>query len=66
MSRAIASARSGGAGAGPLSPGLWRDKLRDGEVAGEVRKEFGDQPAVDWRAFELRPDPVPTRPLRGD
>lgn len=25
-----------------------------------VREEYGDQVEVDWRAYELRPDPVPT------
>ena len=25
-----------------------------------LRGEFGDEVTIDWRAFELRPDPVPT------
>lgn len=29
-------------------------------VLEEVREEFGDRLEVEWRAFELRPEPVPT------
>ena len=29
-------------------------------VLDQIREEYGDQVAVDWRAFELRPDPSPT------
>ena len=29
-------------------------------VLDRIREEYGEQVAVDWRAFELRPDPVPT------
>jgi predicted DsbA family dithiol-disulfide isomerase len=29
-------------------------------VLDRVRSEFGDRIEIDWRAFELRPDPVPT------
>jgi predicted DsbA family dithiol-disulfide isomerase len=29
-------------------------------VLDEVREEFGDRVDVEWRAFELRPEPVPT------
>lgn len=25
-----------------------------------LKEEFGDEVTIDWRAFELRPDPVPT------
>ncbi len=32
----------------------------------KMPEEFGDQIAVQWRAFELRPDPIPTLPPRGD
>lgn len=31
-----------------------------------VREEFGDQVEVDWRAYELRPDPIPTLDPDGD
>lgn len=29
-------------------------------VLDRIREDYGDQVEVDWRAFELRPDPVPT------
>jgi predicted DsbA family dithiol-disulfide isomerase len=29
-------------------------------VLDQIRRELGDEVAIDWRAFELRPDPVPT------
>jgi predicted DsbA family dithiol-disulfide isomerase len=29
-------------------------------VLDRLRQEYGDRIAVDWRAFELRPEPVPT------
>lgn len=29
-------------------------------VLERIREEFGERVEVDWRAFELRPDPVPT------
>lgn len=29
-------------------------------VLDRIREEFGDRVQIDWRAFELRPDPVPT------
>jgi predicted DsbA family dithiol-disulfide isomerase len=29
-------------------------------VISRIREEFGDAVEVDWRAFELRPEPVPT------
>ncbi|MBA3544823.1 MAG: DsbA family oxidoreductase [Chthoniobacterales bacterium] len=35
-------------------------------VLNEARKEFGDRLKVRWRAFELRPEPVPTLPPRGE
>lgn len=35
-------------------------------VLTRMREEFGDQLAVRWRAFELRPDPVPTLPPNGE
>lgn len=31
-----------------------------------MREEFGDRVAVHWRAFELRPEPVPTLPPQGE
>lgn len=31
-----------------------------------LREEFGDQVEVDWRAYELRPDPIPTLDPDGD
>lgn len=31
-----------------------------------VREEYGDNVEVDWRAYELRPDPVPTLDPDGD
>lgn len=35
-------------------------------VLTRMREEFGDQLSVRWRAFELRPDPVPTLPPNGE
>lgn len=35
-------------------------------VLERVLEDYGDQIAVDWRAFELRPDPVPTLDPDGD
>jgi predicted DsbA family dithiol-disulfide isomerase len=29
-------------------------------VLEQIREEFGDQVEIEWRAFELRPEPVPT------
>lgn len=29
-------------------------------VLDQIRRELGEEVAIDWRAFELRPDPVPT------
>lgn len=29
-------------------------------VLDQIRRELGDEVAIDWRAFELRPDPAPT------
>ncbi|QIN80318.1 DsbA family oxidoreductase [Rubrobacter marinus] len=31
-----------------------------------VKREYGDRVEVDWRAYELRPDPVPTLDPDGD
>ena len=31
-----------------------------------VREEYGDRVEVDWRAYELRPDPIPTLDPDGD
>src|SRR2546427_1128018 len=31
-----------------------------------VTQQFGDAVAVNWRAFELRPDPIPTLDPKGD
>lgn len=35
-------------------------------VLQEARAEFGEQLVVRWRAFELRPEPEPTLPPRGE
>ncbi len=35
-------------------------------VLNRMRAEFGAELVVHWRAFELRPEPVPTLPPRGD
>lgn len=35
-------------------------------VLERVLEDYGDQIAIDWRAFELRPDPVPTLDPDGD
>lgn len=35
-------------------------------VLDALRAEFGDALDIQWRAFELRPDPVPTLDPRGD
>ena len=35
-------------------------------VLERIREEFGAQVETDWRAFELRPEPVPTLPPDGD
>jgi predicted DsbA family dithiol-disulfide isomerase len=35
-------------------------------VLTRLREEFGDQVEIQWRAFELRPDPVPTLDSKGD
>lgn len=35
-------------------------------VLERVLEDYGDQVAIDWRAFELRPDPVPTLDPDGD
>ncbi len=32
----------------------------------KMQEEFGDQLVIRWRAFELRPEPVPTLPPQGD
>jgi len=29
-------------------------------VLDQIRRELGEEVAIEWRAFELRPDPVPT------
>jgi predicted DsbA family dithiol-disulfide isomerase len=29
-------------------------------VLDQIRRELGEEVAIDWRAFELRPDPAPT------
>lgn len=29
-------------------------------VLDQIRRELGEEVAIDWRAFELRPDPTPT------
>lgn len=35
-------------------------------VLDRIREEYGDQVEVDWKAFELRPDPVPTLEPNGE
>jgi len=50
---------------------VWSDYLcpfcyLEEPVLTRMREEFGDQLAVRWRAFELRPEPVPTLPPRGE
>ena len=35
-------------------------------VLDRIRDEYGEAVAVDWRAFELRPEPVPTLDPDGD
>ena len=35
-------------------------------VLRRMKEEFGDEIALRWRAFELRPEPVPTLPPHGD
>jgi predicted DsbA family dithiol-disulfide isomerase len=35
-------------------------------VLDRIQREFGDEVQVDWRAFELRPDPAPTLDPNGD
>ena len=35
-------------------------------ILNRMREEFGDQLTVRWRAFELRPEPVPTLPPHGE
>lgn len=35
-------------------------------ILNRMREEFGDQLSLRWRAFELRPEPVPTLPPDGD
>ncbi len=32
----------------------------------QMKREFGDELTVQWRAFELRPEPVPTLPPDSD
>jgi len=50
---------------------VWSDYLcpfcyLEEPVLTRMREEFGDRLAVHWRAFELRPEPVPTLPPRGE
>ena len=35
-------------------------------VLARIKQEFGDAVQVEWRAFELRPEPVPTLDPQGD
>jgi predicted DsbA family dithiol-disulfide isomerase len=35
-------------------------------VLDQIRRELGEEVAIDWRAFELRPDPVPTLDPNGE
>ncbi len=55
----------------PLRLDVWSDYVcpfcyLEEPVLTKMREEFGDRLAVQWRAFELRPVPVPTLPPRGD
>ena len=50
---------------------VWSDYLcpfcyLEEPVLTRMREEFGYRLAVHWRAFELRPEPVPTLPPRGE
>ena len=50
---------------------VWSDYLcpfcyLEEPVLTRMREEFGDRLTVHWRAFELRPEPVPTLPPRGE
>ena len=54
-----------------LSLDVWSDYVcpfcyLEEPVLAKMQKEFGNQLAVHWRAFELRPEPLPTLPPRGD
>lgn len=50
---------------------IWSDYVcpfcyLEAPVLDALRAEFGDKLEIRWRAFELRPDPVPTLDPRGD
>ena len=51
--------------AGPVRLSIWSDYVcpfcyLELPLLDQLNAELGDRVAVDWRAFELRPDPVPT------
>ncbi len=55
----------------PIHVDIWSDYVcpfcyLEEPVLRQAREEFGDQLVLRWRAFELRPEPVPTLPPRGD
>ncbi len=55
----------------PLELDVWSDYVcpfcyLEEPILNRMREEFGDQLTVRWRAFELRPEPVPTLPPHGD
>ena len=55
----------------PLLLDVWSDYVcpfcyLEEPVLTRIREEFSDQLTVRWRAFELRPDPVPTLPPNGE
>lgn len=55
----------------PLRLDVWSDYVcpfcyLEEPVLNRMREEFGEQLTVRWRAFELRPEPVPTLPPAGD
>ncbi len=55
----------------PVRLDVWSDYVcpfcyLEEPVLTKMQEQFGDQLAVHCRAFELRPDPVPTLPPRDD
>ncbi len=55
----------------PLQLDVWSDYVcpfcyLEEPILNRMREEFGEQLTVRWRAFELRPEPVPTLPPHGD
>lgn len=54
-----------------LTLDIWSDFVcpfcyLEAPVLDALRAEFGDELEIRWRAFELRPDPVPTLDPKGD